>query len=128
MLESMIAWLPEFLFVNRAFASGLALVCDETGTIVKIVNADQLTAEKKINLPRRALLPGLVNAHSHAFQRVIRGRTEYRSHRSSFRGGVPAPPTGRCSTQTNVDGFWRWAANTYSAATRATSGALHGGY
>src|SRR5258708_14571875 len=120
MLESMIAWLPEFLFVNRAFASGLALVCDETGTIVKIVNADQLTAEKKINLPRRALLPGLVNAHSHAFQRVIRGRTEYRSHRSSFRGGLPPAQSGSSPTQNNVDSFWTWREKMYSAAMRLT--------
>lgn len=28
-------------------------------------------------LPQRALLPGYVNTHSHAFQRAIRGRTEY---------------------------------------------------
>src|SRR4030095_4030123 len=82
----MIAWLPELLFVNRAFASSRALVCDDAGTIVKIVNVDALTDEKKINLPRRALLPGMVNAHSHAFQRVLRGRTEYRTsdRRDSF--------------------------------------------
>ena len=95
----MIAWLPEFLFVNRAFAGGLALVCDETGTIVKIVSAQELTNEKKINLPRRALVPGMVNAHSHAFQRVLRGRTEYR-------------------TANERDSFWTWREMMYSAATR----------
>ena len=88
-LKSMIAWVPELLFVNRTFASGLALVCDDRGTIVKIANADELNDEKRVNLPRRALLPGMVNAHSHAFQRVLRGRTEYR-------------------TANEHDSFWTW--------------------
>src|SRR5258705_8501720 len=97
----MIAWVPELLFVDRLFNGGLALVCDDAGTIVKIVNADELTDEKKINLPRRALLPGMVNSHSHAFQRVLRGRTEYRT-------------TGR------QDSFWTWREMMYSAALRLT--------
>ena len=47
------------------------------------------------------MLPGLVNAHSHAFQRVIRGRTEYR-------------------TANNKDSFWTWREMMYSAAARLT--------
>jgi formimidoylglutamate deiminase len=49
-------------------------------------------------LPNRAILPGLVNAHSHAFQRVIRGRTEHRT--------------------SSKDSFWTWREMMYSAATR----------
>jgi formimidoylglutamate deiminase len=49
----------------------------------------------------RAKLPGLVNAHSHAFQRVIRGRTEYR-------------------TSNDKDSFWTWREMMYSAAARLT--------
>jgi len=45
------------------------------------------------------LLPGLVNAHSHAFQRVIRGRTEERSQHST-------------------DSFWTWREQMYAAANR----------
>jgi formimidoylglutamate deiminase len=41
----------------------------------------------------------MVNAHSHAFQRVIRGRTEYRSPAAS-------------------DSFWTWREMMYSAAAR----------
>ena len=52
-------------------------------------------------LENRALLPGLINAHSHAFQRVIRGRTEYR-------------------TANNQDSFWTWREMMYSAAARLT--------
>jgi formimidoylglutamate deiminase len=48
----------------------------------------------------RALLPGLINAHSHAFQRTIRGRTEQRD---------PARPH---------DDFWTWREQMYRAAMR----------
>jgi formimidoylglutamate deiminase len=94
----MIAWIPEFLYAERRFQSGIALVCDDAGTITRIARVDELKDEKRINLPRRAMLPGMVNAHSHAFQRVIRGRTEYRA--------------------TDRDSFWTWREMMYSAATR----------
>src|SRR5207237_10161155 len=104
----MIAWLPELVYLRDSFGVNKALVCDAAGTIVKIVDTAELTDEKKISLPRRALLPGMVNAHSHAFQRVLRGRTEYRSQ--SFRGG----------TRNDVDSFWTWREMMYSAAMRLT--------
>src|SRR5207237_7966957 len=94
----MIAWLPELVYLRDSFEVNKALVCDAAGTIAKIVDADELTDEKKTSLPRRAMLPGMVNAHSHAFQRVIRSRTEYRT--------------------TDRDSFWTWREMMYSAATR----------
>src|SRR5213082_1130514 len=96
----MIAWIPEMLYAGGRFTSGVALVCDDVGTITSIARVDELKDEKKINLPRRAMLPGMVNAHSHAFQRVIRGRTEYRT--------------------SDRDSFWTWREMMYSAATRLT--------
>jgi formimidoylglutamate deiminase len=48
-----------------------------------------------------AVVPGLVNAHSHAFQRVIRGRTEQR-------------------TPATRDSFWTWREAMYGAANRLT--------
>lgn len=57
--------------------------------------------ENPTPLKDRALLPGLVNAHSHAFQRVIRGRTEYR-------------------TTSEKDSFWTWREMMYSAAAQLT--------
>jgi len=97
----MIAWIPDLIYTNRRFESGVALVCDEAGTIVKVARVVELRDEKRINLPRRAILPGMVNAHSHAFQRVIRGKTEYR-------------------TSNQRDSFWTWRDMMYSAATRLT--------
>lgn len=49
-------------------------------------------------LPGRALLPGFVNAHSHAFQRLIRGRTQWK-------------PAGEPEAD-----FWSWRETMYAAA------------
>jgi len=89
------AWIPDLLFYEDHFQTDLAVVCDANGTISEIVPADRTTGG--VRLKNRALLPGLINAHSHAFQRVIRGRTEYRS-----------------SNQT--DSFWTWRELMYHAA------------
>jgi len=90
-------WLPDVIYLNGRFESDRAIVCDNSGSIVEIVESDQ--APDAIRLNNRALLPGLVNAHSHAFQRVIRGRTERRS-------------------QNATDSFWTWREQMYAAANR----------
>ena len=91
------AWLPDLIYVDGRFVSDCAILCNNSGNIVKIVESEQ--ARDPIRLNNRALLPGLVNAHSHAFQRVIRGRTEYRSQHST-------------------DSFWTWREQMYAAANR----------
>src|SRR5467141_2335108 len=96
--SSLIAWLPDLLFAGQKFQSGLALVCDAVGEIVRVSRTDELTDEKTVRLSNRAMLPGMINAHSHACQRVLRGRAEYRNHAT--------------------DTFWTWREMMYSAATR----------
>jgi formimidoylglutamate deiminase len=98
--DSSVAWLPDLLYLNGRFERDMALVCDASGRITHIARASEVAARSIHHLRNRALLPGLVNAHSHAFQRVIRGRTEYR--------------TGA------RDSFWTWREMMYSAATRLT--------
>jgi formimidoylglutamate deiminase len=90
------SWLPDLIYTDGRFQSDRALVCDG-GKIVEIVEATK--APDAIRLNRRALLPGMVNAHSHAFQRVIRGRTERRSQHTN-------------------DSFWTWREQMYRAANR----------
>src|SRR5258708_6837552 len=122
-IESLIAWLPELIFTGGRFESGFALVCNSSGTIVRLARIDELKEEKKINLPNRALLPGMVNSHSHAFQRVLRGRTEYRTRSVPFRGGLSPVQSGSSPTLKNhivLDSFWTWREMMYSAATRLT--------
>lgn len=91
------SWLPDLIYVDGRFESHRAIVCDSDGKIVQIVESNQVP--DAIRLKNRALLPGLVNAHSHAFQRVIRGRTELRS-------------------QHTTDTFWTWREQMYAAANR----------
>jgi formimidoylglutamate deiminase len=93
------AWLPDLIFADGRFQRDLALVCDDAGRIERLAPAHEVT--DAIPLKNRALLPGMVNAHSHAFQRVIRGRTEYR-------------------TKNQQDTFWTWREMMYSAAARLT--------
>jgi formimidoylglutamate deiminase len=91
------AWLPDLIFADGRFRSGVALECDHN--VIRVCDAAEV--EEPIRLKNRALLPGLVNAHSHAFQRVIRGRTERRS-------------------QNTTDSFWTWREQMYAAANRLT--------
>jgi formimidoylglutamate deiminase len=92
-------WLPDLLWEGSAFRSGVALEADEVGTVARVASANEVAGG--ITLRDRAVLPGLVNAHSHAFQRVIRGRTEHR-------------------TANRHDSFWTWREMMYSAALRLT--------
>jgi len=91
----MSTWLPDLVYVDGRFQADLAVVCDRAGKIEKIV--DGKDAADPIRLSGRAMLPGMVNAHSHAFQRVIRGRTEHRSEHAT-------------------DSFWTWREQMYAAA------------
>jgi formimidoylglutamate deiminase len=89
---------PDLIFHQGRVESGLALAVRD-GRIERIASAASLveaghTLER---LPGRLLLPGFVNAHSHAFQRVIRGRTQWR------------PARGQAD-------FWSWREAMYGAA------------
>jgi formimidoylglutamate deiminase len=64
---------PTLLYRDGGFLSGKHLDVDDTGRITEIArNATQ------IQLSGKAVLPGFINAHSHSFQRLIRGRAESR--------------------------------------------------
>lgn len=98
----LVAWLPDLLFADGRFQSNLALVADtHTGRIVRLTS-DIENLPRVVRLNGQAILPGLVNAHSHSFQRVIRGRTEARSQIHA------------------QDSFWTWREAMYAAAERLT--------
>lgn len=89
---------PDFLFVEGRFHEGRALAVGADGRVL-----DGVPPGARVErLAGRALLPGLVNGHSHAFQRLIRGRTEYVA---SGRG---------------QDDFWSWREAMYRAAEALT--------
>jgi formimidoylglutamate deiminase len=95
-----LGWLPDYLWVNGQVDSGTAFFVDEAGSITRFSRSpvDLVAAQR---LKNRAVFPGLVNVHSHTFQRVIRGRTEWRN-------------------QGQRDTFWTWREKMYDAATRLT--------
>jgi formimidoylglutamate deiminase len=93
---------PDLLYEEGAFQTGRAVVCED-GRIARMVEAN--LEPDAIRLLGRAMLPGLVNAHSHSFQRVFRGETEER------RGAR--------------DDFWSWREAMYRAAGRLTTEELY---
>jgi formimidoylglutamate deiminase len=82
---------PELQYAGGAFTSGPGLLVSPEGAVVA-----SGTSAEVVDLPRRALLPGFVNAHSHSFQRLIRGKSESRAM------------SGR--------DFWSWRGTMYHAA------------
>lgn len=91
----MTAWLADLIYTGERFEPGLAMVV-ENGAIARF-SRDEEDLKHAQRLAGRAILPGLVNVHSHTFQRVIRGRTEHR-------------------TSASKDTFWTWRQSMYHAA------------
>lgn len=81
------------------------MFADASGAITRFSAAPEDLAHAE-RLPGKALLPGLINGHSHAFQRVLRGRTEH--------------PTGA-----DRDSFWTWRESMYFAANRLSPQGLY---
>ena len=94
-------WLPDLIYTGGAFHSGLAMFAGPDGRITHF-SRDAVNATR---LPGRAMLPGLVNVHSHTFQRAIRGRTERR--------------------RADRDTFWTWRESMYRAANLVSPEAIY---
>jgi formimidoylglutamate deiminase len=86
---------PDLLYANGQFLTDAALLVDNNGRVHSVTKSDA-PADTVIPLPGKALLPGFVNAHSHSFQRLIRGKSE--------------------SRVTSGKDFWSWRGTMYHAA------------
>ena len=73
-----LTWIADTENGGGRFEEGVAVVIDSAGCITDVRPA---AGGATLRLKDQALLPGFVNAHSHAFQRGLRGRGE------SFPGG-----------------------------------------
>lgn len=90
------SWTADYIYRGGKFESGVAMFAGSDGRITRFSKTRQdLTNARR--LANRAILPGLVNCHSHSFQRAIRGRTEHR-------------------TSAGRDTFWTWRQAMYHAA------------
>ncbi len=92
-------FLPDLLFASGRVVTDVGLEV-EGGAVLAV--RPPRPGEDVRRLPGRALVPGLVNAHSHAFQRLLRGKTEFVSK------GFAA------------DDFWSWRELMYRAAVSLT--------
>ncbi len=73
---------PDTLYASGRMQAGAGLLVDAEGNIVRVTT--EAKSDRSLSVPAdtevvrlrgKALLPGFVNVHSHAFQRLIRGRT-----------------------------------------------------
>jgi formimidoylglutamate deiminase len=94
-------WLPDLIYLDGEFQSGVAMFAGSDGRITRFSREPG----NAIRLAGRAMLPGLVNVHSHAFQRVIRARTERRT--------------------ADRDTFWTWRVAMYHAAMSLSPEAMY---
>jgi formimidoylglutamate deiminase len=86
---------PALLFDSGTFKSGMSLCVGPNGKIDSS-KAAECSASAIVELKNKAVLPGFVNVHSHAFQRLIRGKSE--------------------SRVTSGKDFWSWRGTMYHAA------------
>jgi formimidoylglutamate deiminase len=91
-------------WVQGAWAHDVLLSVDANGHWCAVQSDATLAQRSGATLLSGPVLPGLVNAHSHAFQRAIAGLTE--------RKGLTAATTR--------DDFWSWRDRMYSVARRIT--------
>ncbi|HYG68428.1 MAG TPA: amidohydrolase family protein, partial [Anaeromyxobacteraceae bacterium] len=112
------AYLPDLLVADGAVRAGAALTV-QAGRVVAV--GAPVPGAKTIRLTGRAIFPGLVSAHSHAFQRAIRGRTEGPST-----AGADAPyARDERKMGAGRSNFWTWRTAMYEAANRLTPDDLH---
>jgi len=69
---------PELLYSSGRFIADGEVLVSESGQFLETPEKFVPSSTKIVNLPGKALLPGFVNAHSHSFQRLIRGKSESR--------------------------------------------------
>ncbi len=89
---------PEWLFADGRLTRGGSLCVNAEGRVQTRVPS----GARVIDMPGLLLMPALVNGHSHAFQRVIRGRTEFLAQGHA------------------ADDFWSWREMMYAAAASLT--------
>ncbi|EYC42933.1 hypothetical protein Y032_0511g2748 [Ancylostoma ceylanicum] len=94
--------LPKYIWLDGKVEENVPITIDNDGVIAEIGG---VVPYDVIRLENEILLPGFVNAHSHAFHRHLRGRSEI--------GGKAA------------DTFWKWRDNMYALVDGITEQKLY---
>lgn len=66
----------DLTWTGTTFERDVCVGVDNSGHIAFVDRRDSVDSENVRRLKNQALIPGFVNAHSHAFQRGLRGRGE----------------------------------------------------
>src|SRR5215813_2948459 len=90
------SYAPQFLLFEGELREGWTLEVSQDGLVLGAQMGP--TPPTATRFPNCVMLPGLVNAHSHAFQRLLRGRTEFLQPGHA------------------VDDFWSWRELMYRVA------------
>ncbi len=98
------SFLAPFAWISGGWRSNVLLVAGPDGHWVRVVPDAQPDAQRNAHVLAGPVLPGLVDGHSHAFQRAIAGLTE--------------------RSESVDDDFWSWRERMYGAALRITPGQL----
>ena len=101
--------LPDYVYTPQGLQANMIVSISDDGRIASIaqqnVKAQFIAPSDILTLPGVALLPGFVNAHSHVFQRALRGHT----HR----------PLSKQDT------FWTWRHAMYAEAQKLNPDVLY---
>ena len=95
----------DLVWTGAGFVANGRVRFDAAGRIEAVGTAAEVPGRPTRVLGRRALFPGLVNAHSHAFQRGLRGRGE------RFPAGAGS--------------FWSWREAMYGLVERMDADRMH---
>lgn len=100
---------PDYIYTPQGLQANMLVLLTTDGRIASIEQREdnEVSDEQVERLPGTLLLPGFVNAHSHVFQRALRGHT----HR----------PLSR------QDSFWTWRRAMYAEARRLDPDLLYEG-
>ncbi|WKY06342.1 hypothetical protein Q1695_006499 [Nippostrongylus brasiliensis] len=94
--------LPRYVWIDDKLEENVSVAVDGNGVITEVGG---LIPYDVVRLENEVIVPGFVNAHSHAFHRHLRGRSEI--------GGKSA------------DTFWKWRDNMYALVDGITADRLY---
>eukprot|EP00035_Acanthoeca_spectabilis_P034330 m.28482 g.28482 ORF g.28482 m.28482 type:complete len:466 (+) comp6555_c0_seq2:206-1603(+) len=94
----------DLTWTGTTFERDVCVGVDNSGHITFVDRRDSVDSENVRRLKNQALIPGFVNAHSHAFQRGLRGRGE--TYPQSDESDVGDRPS-----------FWTWREAMYDLVT-----------
>ena len=118
---------PDYVYTQQGLQRDMLISIADDGCIASIESQQDSISENVQHLSNVLLLPGFVNAHSHVFQRALRGHTHRRiAQRDSFWSWREAMYTQ--AQKLNPDSLYQEARETYwemLAAGYTTVGEFH---